>query len=116
MSIGSPFVKSPLYNLDSYMRYRDNVLRGFHAAITGHLSYRWAYTLMGSYRKAWGTPLLPRAGSVDDFSMMVASRYNIYRGWNIRAVVAVDRGSLYGNNFGACLGISYNGAFNFKTR
>jgi hypothetical protein len=116
MSIGSPFVKSPLYNQDGYMRYRDNVIRGFHAAITGNLSYRWAYTLMGSYRKAWGTPLLPRAGSVDDFSMMVASRYEIYRGWSIRAEVAIDRGSLYSNNFGACLGISYSGFFNYKAR
>ena len=114
MSIGSPFVKSPLYNQDGYMRYRDNVLRGFHAAITGNFSYRWVYSLMGSYRKAWGTPIILRAGSVDDFSMMIASKYDIYRGWSIRAEVAVDRGSLYGNNFGACLGISYSGAFNFK--
>ena len=112
MSIGSPFVKSPLYNQDGYMRYRDNVLRGFHAAVTGHLSYRWGYTLMGSYRKAWGTPLLPRAGSVDDFSMMLATSYEFKRGWHITGQVAMDRGSLYGNNFGAGLGISYSGDFN----
>ena len=116
MSIGSPFVKSPLYNQDGYMRYRDNVLRGFHAAVTGQINHRWGYTLMGSYRKAWGSPLMPRAGSVDDFSMMVASGYKFYRGWFISAKVALDRGSLYGNNFGACLGISYSGAFNFKKR
>ena len=116
MSFGSPFVKSPLYNMDGYMRYRDNVLRGFHTAITGNLSYRWAYTLMGSYRKAWGTPLLPRAGSVDDFSMLLATSYRPIDGLGVILKVAMDRGSLYGNNFGACLGISYSGAFNFKTR
>ena len=116
MSIGSPFVKSPLYNQDGYMRYRDNVLRGFHAAITGKLNYRWGYTLMGSYRKAWGTPIIPRAGSVDDFSIMLASGYNLYRGWHIRAEVAMDRGSLYGNNWGAALGVSYNGWFKIKNR
>ena len=69
---------------------------------------------MGSYRKAWGTPLIPRAGSVDDFSMMLASSYDIYRGWDVMAQMAIDRGSLYGNNFGACVVISYSGAFNFK--
>ena len=114
MSIGSPFVKSPLYNTDGYMRYRDNVLRGFHAAVMGRFNHRWAYTLMGSYRKAWGTPLIPRAGSVDDFSMMLATGYDFYRNWCITAKVAMDRGSLYGNNFGACVGISYSGFFNFK--
>ena len=115
MSIGSPFVKSPLYNQDGYMRYRDNVLRGFHAAITGWLNNDWSYRLMGSYRKAWGTPIIPRAGSVDDFSMMLATDYKFYRNWCLTAQVAMDHGTLYGNNFGACLGISYSGAFNFKT-
>ena len=116
MSIGSPFVKSPLYNQDGYMRYRDNVLRGFHAAIDGHFHYSWEYTLMGSYRKAWGTPLIPRAGSVDDFSMMLEVRYLSWDVWKFYGRIALDRGSMYGNNFGACLGISYSGAFNFKKR
>ena len=114
MSIGSPFVKSPLYNQDGYMRYRDNVLRGFHAAIAGWFHDDWSYRLMGSYRKAWGTPLIPRAVSVDDFSMMLEARYHTFRGWAFTAQVAMDRGTLYGNNFGAMLGISYAGAFNFK--
>ena len=112
MSIGSPFVKSPLYNQDGYMRYRDNVLRGFHAAIQGWFSHHWRYALMASYRKAWGTPIIPRAGSVDDFSMMIATGYEFYRDWYIIAQAATDRGSLYGNNFGASLGISYSGFFN----
>lgn len=116
MSIGSPFVKSPLYNQDGYMRYRDNVLRGFHAAITGKFNYHWGYALMASYRKAWGTPIIPRASSVDDFSMMLASGYDISRGWSIRAEVAMDRGSLYGNNWGVALGISYNGEIKIKNR
>ena len=116
LSIGSPFVKSPLYNQNGYMRYRDNVLRGFHAAVTGQLTDRWAYTLKGSYRKAWGTPIMPRAGSIDDFSMMLATSYRPIDGLEVIAQVAMDRGSLYGNNFGACLGIRYSGNFKFKNR
>ncbi len=119
MSIGSPFVKSPLYNLDGYMRYRDNVLRGFHAAIQGWLHEAWRYRLMGSYRKAWGTPLIPRAGSVDDFSMALNIKYHPglqFKGWVLNATVVIDRGKLYGNNWGGMLGISYSGSFNFKKR
>ena len=110
MSIGSPFVKSPLYNQDGYMRYRDNVMRGFHAAVSGYLHEDWSYRLMGSYRKAWGTPLLARAGSVDNFSMALQLNYRpSYGPWCVNATVAMDRGSLYGNNWGAQIGISYSG-------
>ena len=119
MSIGSPFVKSPLYNLDGYMRYRDNVMRGFHAAVSGWLHEDWSYRLMGSYRKAWGTPLLPRTGSVDDFSMALNIQYHPGKelmGWMINATVAMDHGKLYGNNWGGMLGITYSGNFNFKKR
>ena len=116
MSIGSPFVKSPLYNLDGYMRYRDNVLRGFHAAVAGCFNDNWSYRLMGSYRKAWGTPLMPRAGSADDFSMALDGLYHTRQGWAFQARIALDHGSLYGNNWGALLGISYSGSFNFKKR
>ena len=114
MSIGSPFVKSPLYNLDGYMRYRDNVMRGVHVAVKGQLNYSWGYTLMGSYRKAWGTPIIPRAGSVDDFSMALDIHYRYGYNWLFRGQLAMDRGSLYGNNWGGLLGITYSGNFNFR--
>lgn len=113
MSIGSPFFKSPLYNRDGYMRYRDNVMRGFHAALMGCLARNLDYRLMGSYRKTWGTPLLPRLAS-DDFSMMAEAAYHTDSGWTILAQAAMDHGSLYGNNLGALLCISYSGNFNFK--
>ena len=123
LSIGSPFVKSPLYNQDGYMRYRDNVLRGIHAAVEGWLNNEWYYRLQGSYRKAWGTPLIPRAGSVDDFSMALRVNYSPYwirgikvDGLSVGATIAIDRGSLYGNNWGGQLSISYYGDFNIKKR
>jgi hypothetical protein len=116
MSIGSPFVKSPLYNLDGYMRYRENVMRGFHAALKGWFNNNWSYRLMGSYRKTWGTPFMPRASSADDFSMMVEANYHTRKGWIFQAQAAMDHGTLYGNNWGAMLGITYNGSFNFKKR
>ena len=117
MSIGSPFVKSPLYNQDGYMRYRDNVLRGFHAAVNGWFNHKCAYRLRSSYRKAWGTLLLPRVGSVDDFSMALDIQYHPgykFKGWVVNATVAIVRGKLYGINWGGMLGITYSDAFNFK--
>ena len=116
MSIGSPFVKSPLYNQDGYMRYRDNVLRGFHAAVTGWFAPEWNYSLMASYRKAWGTPIIPRAGSIEDFSMMVEVKRIMLGKRNLVATgtIALDHGSLFGNNWGVALGIYYSGSLNIK--
>ena len=102
------------------MRYRDNVLRGFHAAIEGWFTWEWHYRLQTSYRKAWGTPIMPRSGSVDDFSMALQANYYPRRisgnKWCVSATVAMDHGKLYGNNWGALLGISYSGSFNFTKR
>ena len=114
MSIGSPFFKSPLYNLNGYLRYRDTALRGFHAAVTGWLTAQWDYRLKGSYRKAWGTTLMPRAGSVDDLSLSLEAGYHTHNGWQFRGQVAMDRGSLYGDNWGGLVGIYYSGNFNLK--
>ena len=116
MSLGSPFFKSPLYNQDGYMRYRDNRLRGFHAAVAGCLSASWHYRLMASYRKAWGTPFIPRASGADDFSMAldVCYRPARLRGLDVQVMAAMDHGTLYGNNWGALMGITYRGHLNFK--
>ena len=60
MSIGSPFLPSPFYNLDGYMRYVDTRLRGFHVGLEGRPLPHLGYRLLASYREAFGTPLIPR--------------------------------------------------------
>ena len=114
MSIGSPFLASPLYNRDGYLAYIDNRVRGFHVGLMGTISKWVDYRIMGSYRKGWGTGLLPRATPVDDTSMMVEALYRVpsVQGLNIKAQVAFDKGSMYGDTFGALLSVSYNGIFN----
>jgi hypothetical protein len=114
MSIGSPFLASPLYNRDGYLAYIDNRVRGFHVGLMGTISKWVDYRIMGSYRKGWGTGLLPRTTPVDDTSMMVEALYRVpsVQGLNIKAQVAFDKGSMYGDTFGALLSVSYNGIFN----
>ena len=111
MSIGSPFVMSPLYNTDGYMRFTDNMIRGFHCGIMGDLSDCVSYRLLASYRKSWGTPQFPRVKPADDTSMMVEAQYapKSIPGLGFKAQFAFDHGSLYGNNTGALLCVSYHG-------
>lgn len=114
MSIGTPFVKSPLYNRDGYLRYTDNLLRGFHAAVMGTVSDEVGYRAMLSYRRAWGALEFPRHKSVTATSLMLEATVTPHRVRNltIKAQWACDWGSLYGHNAGGLVSISYHGHLN----
>lgn len=118
MSIGSPFLRSPLYNLDGYMAYIDNRVRGFHIGVTGDIGRTIRYRILGGYRKGWGTGRNPRTVSVDDTSVMIEGIYSApsVPGLDVKAQLAMDRGSMYGDTFGACISISYNKLFDFKKK
>ncbi len=112
MSIGSPFVKSPLYNTGGYMAYIDNMMRGFHAGIKGTVSHEVSYRAMLSYRRAWGNPFLPRARGVSDTSLFLETV--IVPSWmrqlTLTAQFACDFGTLYRrNNVGGLVSIVYHG-------
>ncbi|MGM9803108.1 MAG: capsule assembly Wzi family protein [Muribaculaceae bacterium] len=111
MSIGTPFMKSPLYNRDGYMAYTDTRMRGFHAAVTGYVTPEVAYRLMGSYRKSWGTPFIPATTHRTATSLMAEAVYSPSRlpQLSFKAQLALDRGTLYGDNFGAVLSVTFSG-------
>ena len=115
MSLGTPFLRSPLYNTDGYLEYIDNLVRGFHVGVTGTITSRLNYRLLGGYRKGWGTSRIPRTESVDDTSWMIEGTYRpAIKGENltVTARVAMDRGTMYGNTFGAMLTVRYNTSLN----
>lgn len=113
MSVGSPFVKSPLYNTDGYMRYTDNVMRGFHVGAEGYATPWLTWRALGSWRKSWGTKFFPRVKPVAGTSLFAELGYVPPRvhDLSLKVQVALDRGSLYGNNFGSMLCVSYKGNF-----
>lgn len=113
MSIGSPFIKSPLYNTDGYMRFTDNRVRGFHIGMSGDLHKSLNYKLLFSYRTSWGTPFLPLLEKRHNTSMLLEANYKFKQAPNIhiKGQLAFDIGSLYGNNFGALVSFTYTGDF-----
>ena len=118
MSIGSPFLPSPLYNTDGYPQYIDNLVRGFHVGITGNIIPSLEYRLLGGYRKAWGDGRIPRAQAVENTSAMLEAKYTLpaVDGLSFKAQLAFDNGSIYGDNFGACVTVSYKGLINISKR
>lgn len=114
MSIGTPFLLSPLYNSDGYARFAHNRSRGFHAAACGNAGTDIDWSAKVSYRKAGGEGRLPAAHKLYCTSVYIHASWcpgESIPGLRLKAQVALDRGNLQGNNFGACIGISYSGMF-----
>lgn len=119
MAIATPFLVSPIYNLNGYPAFMHCRARGLHLALIGNLSPTLDYTLKYSWQQAWGTGRNPLPHSLVDNSLLVALRWDarsILPGLSARADLAFDAGNLRGNNFGFLASISYSGAFNFKKK
>lgn len=116
MSIGTPFLRAPIYNTDGYMAYVDNRVRGFHAGIKGRISPALSYRLLGSYRKGFGDGRIPTISTRESTSLMLEGTYNVAAidGLSIKARIAVDRGSMFGNTFGALISVRYSGNYSFR--
>lgn len=69
---------------------------------------------MASYRKGWGSGLMLIATPLEDTSLSLDACYKIERvpGLSVSAQVALDNGSMYGDNFGCLMKLSYSGNFN----
>lgn len=118
MSIGTPFLMSPLYNLNGFLEYMHNRARGFHAAVAGSFG-RLGYRAMVSYQKAGGMGRIPAPKKLHDTSAMLEAVWNPaprIPGLQLKAAAAFDAGNLRGNNFGALLSVSYSGSFKFRKK
>lgn len=117
LSLGTPFLMSPLYNADGYPAYLYTRSRGFHAALKGCAGPEVDYRLMLSWQEAWGNGRLPRATALHNTSMMAEARWNARRlspGLSLCLQAAFDTGDLRGDNFGAYLSVKYQGNLTIK--
>jgi hypothetical protein len=115
MAIGTPFMVSPIYNQDGCMMFLYNRMRGFHIGLEGDINKHTTYRLLGGYRESVGSGYQPLIDKLGTTSLMAEAGYTVpsVAGLKIQAQVAMDHGSLLGNNFGGCVTVSYTGALNF---
>lgn len=116
MAIGTPFVKSPIYNTDGYMQFETTRMRGVHAAAEGHPGSGWDWRAAASYRKAWGNGKVPLTRPQECVSVMIEAGYELPRiaGLRIGAALGADRGSLLGSNTGVQVTVRYSGSLTLK--
>ncbi len=119
MSIGSPFLLSPIYNRNGMLNYLHNRARGFHAAIEGTPTARISYRLMYGYEIAGGYGWIPSmkkshssSGMLELKMLPMAKNPELEIGLRL----ALDNGTLRGNNFGTQLQISYRGELKLKKK
>lgn len=111
MSLGSPFVVSPLYNTDGYPQFAHTVSRGFHAAARGYVGRGVQWRLAVSSAVARGTSRMHLNRKLHNTSAMAEATVRadaILAGLNAAMSVGFDAGSLRGNNFGAMLTLKYS--------
>lgn len=113
MSIGTPFLVAPVYNLDGYPAYIFNRARGFHAAVAGDFGDKVGYIVKLSYQKGYASGRLPFARARENFSFMAGADYDassLVKGLGLSCKVGLDSGRLRGDSFGATIAISYSGS------
>lgn len=117
MAIATPFLVSPIYNLNGCPAFLYNHARGIHLAVTGCVDrIGLDYAVKYSWQQAWGSGRIPSSYSKIDNSMLFDVNWNaasILEGFSVKAELAFDAGNLRGDNFGFLIGVRYNGAFKF---
>ena len=114
MSIGTPALMAPIYNLDGYNRYVCNAMRGFHVAVEGSLSSTVDYRVKGGYRKAWGSGYQMLASPIHLSSVMAEVTWRPRRidGLSVNAQAGLDRGNMPADAFGVMVSVKYKGLLN----
>lgn len=115
MSLGSPVLKSPIYNTDGYMAFTDTRLRSIHIGVEGTPWKNIGYRVKFAHTKSWGTIFHPCSKPRKNTSALVECVYDWHNvpGLTIKGQVAIDRGDIYGDNFGVLLSIAYKGLLKF---
>lgn len=117
MAIGTPFVVSPIYNLNGYPAFMNNCARGVHAAINGCIGRDFDFSVKYSWQQGWGMGRKPSPTSLENHSLMAGVTWNaaeLLPGLSVDLKIAGDHGKLRGNSFGALVAITYSGALKFK--
>ncbi len=109
--MGNPLLTSPVYNANQSLAFRNNRVKGFHVGVSGQPAANWAYRLLLTATRNWGTYGTPFDDVMDNGNGLAEVSYTPtkLKGWTFTGSVAADRGSLLGNNIGGLLTIRKTG-------
>ena len=113
MSVCNPQLLSPNYNENSSLAMPYTRIRSFHLGAEGKPHHEWAYRIMGSHTRHWGSfaDPLPNPENVTSTMLEVTHTPTKLHGWQFTGAVATDYSALIGNNVGGMITIRKTGFF-----
>lgn len=111
--MGNPLYRSPIYNEDGVFSIRDNRFVAYHLGFDGAPADRFAYRVLGTFQKGWGTYWQPFSKMHHNVSFLVEGDYKFRHGWKVKGAYGMDFGSseMLGHNAGFQLTVSKGGIF-----
>jgi len=115
-AIGNALLTSPEYNADHLLGFQNNRVKAVHLGIEGKITSEFSYRTLFTGMQGWGTMYRPFLQREDDFSSLIECTYHPIKqkGWTFALQVSLDKGDLYGDNFGCSLKISKAGIIGDK--
>lgn len=110
-AMGNPLYRSPIYNTDQHIDFKDTRFIAWHLGFSGSLTTQLNYRVLATTQKGWGTYDNPYVPIQRNFSMTVEASYLFRNNWILKGAFGLDHGRLLGNNTGFRLTISKSGIF-----
>lgn len=116
--IGSPMVMGPIYNLDGYNYVIGNRMRGIHLGAQGWIAGNISWEAKFGWRKAYGNGFLALIPPRHSTSALAGVKWSVgaVKGMVVGGKIALDRGSLPQNSFGAEISVAYSGVIFSKSK
>lgn len=111
MSVGSPFLLSPIYNADRLIQFENNRVRTHHVGVCGSPLSGLDYRLLLSHSKYWGTYAIPLVDTQEQTSALLELSYapSRFAGWRAKLSLAWDNGKMLGDTWGGMLTLQKTG-------
>lgn len=122
MSMGSPFMISPIYNTSKHtnlyyditgsLNFYYNRMQTHHIGLCGSPMKGLDYRLLVSHSKHWGSYSMPLIDTEEQTSALLELTYSPthWNGWQVKGSFALDNGNtILGNNCGGMISICKHG-------
>ncbi|MDE6049831.1 MAG: capsule assembly Wzi family protein [Paramuribaculum sp.] len=111
MIAGTPMVMGPIYNLDGYNCVIGNRMRGVHVAARGWLHGNMSWEAKFGWRKAYGNGFMALVPPRHSYSALASFKWYVpaVKNLTVKGSLALDRGKLPANTFGAEISVAYSG-------
>lgn len=105
--MGNPLYRSAVYNDDCEIYVKNNRFRALHMGLSGQPTERLSYRILATWQSGLGTYLEPYECYRHNSSYLIEGTFQTSSTLSVKVGLAMDRGSILGDNIGAQLTLQY---------